>query len=282
VNTSILALVGAGATFAAGLMYVAATLRGRVRPNRVTWFVGGLTGWIAFAGQVSQGVVLPAVLTLAVAIVPTLIVAASFVNREAYWRATRVDRVCLALAGAAVALLLLSTGDVAIAMGIAARGLSAVPTVVKSFRAPHTEPSTAYTAGMFGAVTTLATLDVWEFRTAGFAVYFLVYCSVMSFLVVVLPRLSRLSRHSQISQISQLSRPNAASCATRTPSVWAWIRWNPASRAQRCSGLSSSSALPERVAISALAAFTASTETSARSAVRSDTRSNSGTPVSSA
>jgi uncharacterized membrane protein YeaQ/YmgE (transglycosylase-associated protein family) len=270
VNTSILALVGAGATFAAGLMYVAATLRGRVRPNRVTWFVGGLTGWIAFAGQVSQGVVLPAVLTLAVAIVPTLIVAASFVNREAYWRATRVDRVCLALAGAAVALLLLSTGDVAIAMGIAARGLSAVPTVVKSFRAPHTEPSTAYTAGMFGAVTTLATLDVWEFRTAGFAVYFLVYCSVMSFLVVVLPRLS------------QLSRPNAASCATRTPSVWAWIRWNAASRAQRCSGLSSSSALPERVAISALAARTASTETSARSAVRSGTRSNSGTPVSSA
>jgi hypothetical protein len=70
---------------------------------------------------------LGAVLTLTVAVVPTLIVAASFANRDAYWRTTRLDLVCLTLAGAAVVVLLTSSGDVAIAMGITGRGLGAGP-----------------------------------------------------------------------------------------------------------------------------------------------------------
>ena len=208
------ALVGAAATFAAGLKYALATLRGRVQPNRVTWFVSGITGWIAFAGQVTQAVLLPAVLTLATAVVPTMIVLASFVNRGAYWKAGALDRTCMVLAGAALVLLVLSSGDVGIALAITARGLAAIPTVVKSMTAPGTEQSTAYTAGMFGAVTTLLTLGVWEFRTAAFAAYFLVFCSVMTFLVLVRPWYQRLAQ----------PRPNAASCATRTPAVWAWIR----------------------------------------------------------
>jgi len=87
-------MLGAGVTFAAGVGYARDTLRGRVQPNRVTWFVSGVSAWIACAGQVTQGVLLGAVLTLAVAVVPTLIVAASFANRDAYWRTTRLDVVC--------------------------------------------------------------------------------------------------------------------------------------------------------------------------------------------
>jgi hypothetical protein len=80
-------------------------------------------------------------------------------------------------------MLLRSSGDVAIAMGIAARALGAVPTVVKTWQAPRTEQTTVYAAGVFGAACTLATLDAWTFRTAGFAVYFLVFCGVMTALV---------------------------------------------------------------------------------------------------
>ena len=91
---AVLLMLGAGVTFAAGVGYARDTLRGRVQPNRVTWVVSGVSAWIACAGQVMQGVLLGAVLTLAVAVVPTLIVAASFANRDAYWRTTRLDVVC--------------------------------------------------------------------------------------------------------------------------------------------------------------------------------------------
>jgi hypothetical protein len=180
---TLLTLLGAAVTFAAGAGYAYDTLRGRVQPNRVTWFVSGVTAWIACAGQVLQGVVLGAVLTFTVAVVPTLIVAASFANRDAYWRTSRLDLVCLGLAGAAVVVLLTSSGDLAIAMGITARGLGAVPTVVKTWRAPRTEQTTVYAAGAFGAVCTLAAASAWTFRTVGFALYFLVFCSVMTVLV---------------------------------------------------------------------------------------------------
>jgi hypothetical protein len=61
-----------------------ATLHGRVQPNRVTWFVSGLAAWIAVAGQLAQGVGTAAVLTGAVAVVPTAVVAASFAQRDAF------------------------------------------------------------------------------------------------------------------------------------------------------------------------------------------------------
>jgi len=180
---SLLTLVGAAVTAMAGLGYALATLRGRVQPNRVTWFVSGLAAWIAVAGQVTQGVVTAAVLTGAVAVVPTAVVAASFAQRDTSWRIGRLDVVCLALAGAAIAVLVRSAGDLAIAMGIAARGLGAVPTVVKAWRAPRTEQTTVYAAGGFGALCTLATVHPWTFRTVGFALYFLAFCTVMTVLV---------------------------------------------------------------------------------------------------
>src|SRR3954469_20119484 len=180
---TILTLLGVAVTFAAGVGYAGDTLRGRVQPNRVTWFVSGVTAWIACAGQVVQGVVLGAVLTFAVAVVPTLIVAASLANRDAYWRTTRLDVVCLALAGAAGLVLLTSSGDLAIAMGITARCLGGVPTVVKAWRAARTEQNTVCAAGVFGAVCTLVAAPQWTFRTVGFALYFLVFCSVMTVLV---------------------------------------------------------------------------------------------------
>ena len=49
---AVLLLLGAGVTFAAGVGYARDTLRGRVQPNRVTWFVSGVSAWIACAGQV--------------------------------------------------------------------------------------------------------------------------------------------------------------------------------------------------------------------------------------
>jgi len=208
---TLLTLLGVAATFAAGVGYAVATLRGRVKPNRVTWFVSGLAAWIAFAGQVTQGVLLAAALTGAVAVVPTLIVAASFVNRDAYWRATWLDRSCLALAVAAIVVLLVSSGDLAIAMGITARALGAVPTVVKTWQAPRTEQTTVYAAGVFGAVCTLAAVDAWTFRTSGFAIYFLLFCGVMTVLVLSGPARKGVSRPGVVASASATASPAAAS-----------------------------------------------------------------------
>jgi len=206
---TLLVLLGVTVTFVAGAGYAYDTLRGQVQPNRVTWFVSGVTAWIACAGQVLQGVVLGAVLTFTVAVVPTLIVAASFANRDAYWRTTRLDLVCLVLAGSAVVVLLTSSGDLAIAMGMTARGLGAVPTVVKAWRAPRSEQTTVYAAGVFGALCTLTATPTWTFRTVGFALYFLVFCSVMTVLV------RTGGSRSGVTASASATAPSAATSSTR-------------------------------------------------------------------
>ena len=44
---------------------------------------------------------------------------------------------------------------------------------------------------MFGAVCTLVAAPAWAFRTVGFAVYFLLFCAVMTVLVSRGARLAR-------------------------------------------------------------------------------------------
>ena len=51
---TLLLLLGATVTVAAGVGYARDTLRGRVQPNRVTWLVSGVSARIACAGQVLQ------------------------------------------------------------------------------------------------------------------------------------------------------------------------------------------------------------------------------------
>ena len=207
---TLLTLLGVAVTFAAGVGY-ARRHPSRTRAAQPRHVVRQrCDGVDRVRGAGRPGRRAGAVLTFAVAVVPTLIVAASLANRDAYWRTTRLDVVCLALAGAAVLVLLTSSGDLAIAMGITARCLGGVPTVVKAWRAPRTEQTTVYAAGVFGAVCTLVAAPAWTFRTVGFALYFLVFCSVMTVLV----RMGALRNGANRSGVTASASATASSAAT--------------------------------------------------------------------
>jgi hypothetical protein len=182
---------GAGLNVVAGLIYVAAVVRGRARPNRVTWLVSGMAGWIAVTSQVSHGVVLPALVAGVVALVPTLILAASLTQRGNGWTLTRLDRVCLAAALVGVVVLVTVSGPEAIIAAMVVHALGALPTVVKAYRTPETENHIPFTAGMINAACTLGALDQYSFAAAAFPAYFASMCATISFLIVVRPRLVR-------------------------------------------------------------------------------------------
>lgn len=190
--------LGAAVNLAAGALAVVAIVQGKSRPNRVTWLVWAIAGWIAFSVQFLQGVLLPAVLTAVVAGIPTAILITSLLTGRGTWWESRVDQACLVLTLALIPLwLTLGTGDLGIALSITVHALAAIPTVAKVWRAPSSEPGVPYTAGMFNAVVTLLTLPMLTFATAGFAVYFLTLCSVLAFLILVVPRLRHAQRGSE-------------------------------------------------------------------------------------
>jgi hypothetical protein len=160
------------------------TLAGRTQPNRVTWGLWGLAPMIAFAAQLSEGVGLPALMTFMTGFCPLMIVAVSFANPAAYWRARRRDLLCLGISLAAlVGWGLTRHGAVAIALALVADFSAGVPTIAKAWRHPGTETPVAFAATATSALITLACLSVWRFET--FAFPLLILCVSGTIFVLV-------------------------------------------------------------------------------------------------
>lgn len=166
--------LGAAISCLGGLRYLAGVLTGRVQPNRVSWFMWALAPLVAFAAEVQEGVGLPSLMTFTVGFMPLLIFAASFAGRGSAWRLTRFDLLCGALSLAGLALWALTrSGNVAIAFGMLADALAAVPTLVKAYVAPESESCATYLGSALSAAITLLTVTAWSFATYAFPAYIL-------------------------------------------------------------------------------------------------------------
>jgi hypothetical protein len=177
-------IVGAAFNLVGSSAYALSTIRGRTRPNRVTWFVWSLAAFVAFSAQLSQHVGLRALMTFMVGFGPLMIFVASFVNKKSYWRVTRFDLICGALSIFALVLWQITgIGNVAIALSIAADFLAMIPTLRKSFDHPSSEHSWPFLTGLISSGLTLLTLKTWSFADGGFALYILM-CSAVIFSLV--------------------------------------------------------------------------------------------------
>src|SRR6266446_4567615 len=133
-----------GAIIAAigSLSYLIDTVKGKVKPNRVSFLLWSLAPLIAFVAELKQGVGLQALMTFVVGFLPLTIFIASYFNKRAEWKLTRFDLTCGALSLIGLVLWYITkSGNVAIVFSILADGLAALPTLVNSFTAPETESS---------------------------------------------------------------------------------------------------------------------------------------------
>ena len=173
-------LLGMALSLAGSFSYCRAMLRGRTRPNRVSWMLWALAPLVAFAAELSERVGLPSVLTLSVGVGPLCVFLCSFAVRAARWRIGAFDVACGVLSLCAIALWVISgRGTTAIALSIAADALAAIPTLLKALRAPDSEHGLPYLAGVANATITLFTIRHWSFSSAGFPVYILLMASLL-------------------------------------------------------------------------------------------------------
>lgn len=167
-----------------GLSYLIATLKGQVKPNRVTWFLWAVVPLIAFVAEIKQGVGLTSLMTFMVGFNPALIFCASFLNKKAEWKLSRFDIGCGALSVLGIVLWRITgTGNIAILMSILADGFAAIPTIVKAYKAPKTENYLVYLGGAISAVITLLTIKSWTLAFYGFPLYILFVTALMVFLI---------------------------------------------------------------------------------------------------
>ena len=157
------------------LAYLIDTVKGKVKPNRVSFLLWSIAPFIAFAAQIKQGVGIESLMTFSTGFLPILTFGASFVNKKAEWKITKFDLVCGALSILGLILWLITkVGNIAITFSILADGLAAIPTIVKAYKYPDTELAWPWIATVFGVVLTLLTLSEWTFANSGFIVYILI------------------------------------------------------------------------------------------------------------
>lgn len=169
--------------------YLIATIKGKVKPNRLSWLILGIAPLVAFAAELQEGVGVRSVMTFWVGFAPLLIFFASFVNRKAYWKLTRFDITCASLSVSALILWALTgSGNIAIALSIAADGLAVLPILVKSWRFPHTEVPWAFMGGMVNSAIAMLVLDRWHFADYAFPLYIFLSCAALVGTVVLRQR----------------------------------------------------------------------------------------------
>ena len=180
----LIVILGGLVSLAFTFSYIKATLRGRVKPNKVTWLIWSIAPLISTAAALSSGVSWAVLPVFMAGFGPLLVFIASFLNKEAYWRIARFDYICgvisiLALVG----WYLTQDPIVAILLSILSDFLAAIPTLLKGWCFPETENGFLFLGGIFSAGSSFTVMQSWNLTETAFPSY-LILLSLSMFLVI--------------------------------------------------------------------------------------------------
>jgi hypothetical protein len=176
--------LGAALQIIGGFSYLIATLQGKAKPNRVSWFMWALAPLITFAAELKSGIGIIALSTFFAGFNPLLIFIASFVNKKSSWKLQPFDFVCgfFSIVGL-VLWIVTKQPNLAIIFSIIADGMASLPTIIKSYTHPESEDIKVYVFAGISAFITLLTAKAFTWAYIGFPLYLLLDCAIIAVLV---------------------------------------------------------------------------------------------------
>jgi hypothetical protein len=166
------AIIGAIIGSLGGFYYLYETIVGKAQPNRITWLLWGIFPMVIFVAQRAQGVEGLSWTSFGAGFTPLLIVAASFFNKQAYWKSQPRDYYLMA--AAIVGMILWAITDnpnLAILFSLLADMLAGIPTLIKSYRHPQSESWIAYAISTIGFGISFLSVQTYNFETTAFVAY---------------------------------------------------------------------------------------------------------------
>lgn len=159
-----------------GFSYLKDTILGKTKPNRVTWIGCAATPLIGAFAALSQGADTWATVRIFLAgFLPAMIVVASFVNKNSYWKTTKFDLMCGLLSFIALFVwLAASSPRLAIVLVVFGDGFAFLPTILKAWRYPETETRITYVASLLGVLLVIPSIPNWQIENCGFQIYLIV------------------------------------------------------------------------------------------------------------
>lgn len=178
------AIIGAIIGSLGGLYYLYDTITGKAQPNRITWLLWGIFPMVIFVAQRAQGVESISWTSFVAGLTPLLIVAASFFNKQAYWKSEPRDYYLMAAAILGIILWAITDNpNLALLFSLLADMLAGMPTLIKSYRYPQSESWIAYAISTFGFGISLLSVQTNNFENVAFVLYVTVLngtCAVLA------------------------------------------------------------------------------------------------------
>lgn len=169
-----------------GAAYLSAVIRGKAQPYPLSWLLWSITPMIAFAAEISAGVGISSLVTLALGVTPLLVFITAMIKNPRWLKLDALNIICGLIAIGGIALWLITdTPVLAIVISIIADFFSGLPTIRKTIKKPKSEYAPAYFMSALAMVVTLLTISSWSFATWAFPAYVLV---VNSFMVWIITR----------------------------------------------------------------------------------------------
>ncbi|UXV61905.1 hypothetical protein [Lactococcus cremoris] len=164
--------------------YLVASIRGRVKPNKITWLIWGIAPLISTAASLSTGVSWASLPVFMAGFGPILVFTVACFNKDAYWKMGKIDYICgfvsiLAL----VAWYMTKNPNVAILLAILSDALAALPTLIKGWNFPETENGFLFLGSLFSASTSFTEVHQWKLTEVAFTIYLIILSLTMMFLI---------------------------------------------------------------------------------------------------
>jgi len=152
--------------------YIKEVLKGSVRPNRVSWLIWSIAPLIATFAALSSGVTLSVVPVFMSGFGPLLVFIICLFKKAAYWKLQKFDYYCGSLSVLALIFWGITKEPIiAIVFAIASDFLASIPTIVKSYKNPETESSSAFIGALFSATTSFFAIEKCNFSSLAFPIY---------------------------------------------------------------------------------------------------------------
>jgi hypothetical protein len=164
--------------------YLIDTIKGKVKPNKVSWSMWAIAPLIAFAAQVKQGVGIQSLMTFLAGFIPLLVFIASFLNKKSYWKIEKFDLACGLFSIVGLILWYITKiGNIAILFSIISDATASIPTITKSWKYPETENYKLFLFASINAAVNLLTLKTWDFAHYSFSLYIFILCAIVAVLI---------------------------------------------------------------------------------------------------
>ena len=162
--------------------YIRSMALGSTRPNRVTWFIWALAPLIATGFAIKAGAGISILPVFMAGFNPILVLIASFLIQNGYWKINRLDIVCGALAIFSLLLWIITHSySIAIIFAIMSDALAGIPTIIKSWKYPDTETASAYMGGIIANILGLFIVTNWTFPVYISGFYFIALNLILVF-----------------------------------------------------------------------------------------------------